>query len=179
MRGLVLLSVMSASACASACASGSAPPARPVAHTPTDPSSAGAAWDALVHELPGRWIAATEGGSVPVEFRVVAGQSALLETFGPPGRETVTAYHRDRGGLVATHYCAQGNQPRLRMRDGNAQRPRFVLADATGQDPGEPVMVELGFDLTPAGGFERVEVYRQPDGRLERTHWQYTPAPAP
>ncbi len=168
MRWLLLVTVIPACA--------SAPPARPVASTATD-ASAGAAWDALVEKLPGRWIATTPGGSVPVEFRVVAGQSTLLEIFGRPGRETVTAYHRDRGGLVATHYCAQGNQPRLRLRDGDARHPRFVLADLTGQDPGESVLVELGFDLAPAGGFERFEVYRQPDGSLERTPWRYTRAP--
>jgi hypothetical protein len=169
MRWLVLLSVIPACA--------SAPSAPPVESR--DSPSAGAAWDALVEQLPGRWIATTAGGSVPVEFRVVAGQSTLLEIFGRPGRETVTAYHRDRGGVVATHYCAQGNQPRLRMQDGDAQHPRFVLADVTGQNPGESVMVELGFDLAPAGGFERFEVYRQPDGSLERTPWRYTPAPTP
>lgn len=135
------------------------------------------AWAALGARLPGRWIATTEGATVPVELRFVSRQSVLLETFGNPGKETVTTYHADGADLVATHYCGQGNQPRLRMRSGDAQHPQLVLADVTGQDVGEPVLVELGFDLTVAGGFTRTEVYRQPDGKLERTVWTFAPAP--
>ena len=136
-----------------------------------------AAWDTLARRLPGRWLAIAEGASVPVEFRFVARQSVLLETFGNPGRETVTTYHADGTGLVATHYCAQGNQPRLRMAASDAQHPQLALVDVTGQDAGESVLVELSYDLTPAPGFERIEVYRQPDGTLERTVWKFAPAP--
>lgn len=142
-----------------------------------DPHHGPQAWEALGKRLPGRWIATTEGATVPVEFRFVSRQSVLLETFGNPGRETVTTYHADGSGLVATHYCGQGNQPRLRMRSGDAQHPHLALADVTGQDPDEPVLVELAFDLTPAGGFTRTEVYRQSDGKLERTVWSFAPAP--
>ena len=161
LRGLVLM----------LCACSAAAPVRTA--NPHGPQ----AWEALGKRLPGRWIATTEGATVPVEFRFVSRQSVLLETFGNPGRETVTTYHADGAGLVATHYCGQGNQPRLRMRSGDAQHPQLALADVTGQDAGEPVLVELGFDLTSAGGFTRTEVYRQSDGKLERTVWSFTRAP--
>jgi hypothetical protein len=141
-----------------------------------NPHGAGA-WEAIGKKLPGRWIATTDGATVPVEFRYVARESVLLETFGNPGRETVTTYHADGNGMVATHYCAQGNQPRLRMQSGDARHPHLALADVTGQDAGESVLVELSFDLTAEAGFERVEVYRQPDGKLERTVWKFAPAP--
>jgi hypothetical protein len=114
---------------------------------------------------------------VPVRFQVISGGSVVLETFGRPGRETATVYHLDGGSLVATHYCAQGNQPRLRLRDGDPRHLRFALADVTGQDPSEAVLVELHYDALATGGFERAEVYRRPDGSLERTAWHYAPAP--
>ena len=134
-------------------------------------------WEVIGKRLPGRWIATTDGATVPVEFRFVARDSVLLETFGNPGRETVTTYHADGKSMVATHYCAQGNQPRLRMQSGDAHHPHLALADVTGQDAGESVLVELAFDLTAETGFERVEVYRQPGGKLERTVWKFAPAP--
>lgn len=142
-----------------------------------DPVATAQAWATLEQRLPGRWIGTVDGTDVPVEFRIISGKSVLLETFGRPGRETITTYHLDDGDLVATHYCARGNQPRLRMRTGDARHPRLVLADVTGRDDGEPVLVELAYDLTPERGFERTEVYRQPDGKLERTVWRFAPAP--
>ena len=145
------------------------------------PAFAPAAWDVLIQRLPGRWIATTTTttgtSSVAVEFHLVSRQSVMLETFGSPGRQTTTVYHRDAGDLVATHYCAQGNQPRLRLHAGDALHPVLTFADATDLDAGESALVELSFDFTPAQGFDRVEVYRQPDGTLDRTAWQYRPAP--
>jgi hypothetical protein len=43
----------------------------------------------------------------------------------------VTMYHRDGAGLVATHYCSMGNQPRMRAADGDAKTIRFRFADIT------------------------------------------------
>lgn len=147
------------------------------AATPTAPVDARPGWAALQRSVPGRWIATTaDGASVPVEFHLIAGGSAMLETFGRAGHQTATTYHADGPGLVATHYCAQGNQPRLRAQTGDGRRVVLVMTDATGVDPGEAILVELSYDFA-ADGFMRVEVYRQPDGSLERTAWQYARAP--
>jgi hypothetical protein len=147
------------------------------AEPPGDPVEAPATWAALTQRLPGRWIGTTGTRSTPVEYRLIAGNSVLVETFGRPGHETKTTYHADRRGLMATHYCAQGNQPRLRMRAGGPRQLTFTLADVTGKDADEAVLVELDYDFTTAGGFDRIEVYRQPDGKLERTSWRFVPAP--
>lgn len=40
-------------------------------------------------------------------------------------------YHRDGAGLVATHYCSIGNQPRMRAADADAKTIRFRFADIT------------------------------------------------
>lgn len=163
-----------ASASAPAAASAAAPSAAPPAAAP---DFAPAAWDALRQRIPGKWIATTARSSVTTELRFIARQSALLELWGPPGRETATTYHPDGASLVATHYCAQGNQPRLRLTGGDALHPVLTLADSTDHADNEPMLVELSFDLSVPVGFDRVEIYRLPDGSLERTVWQLRPAP--
>ena len=129
-----------------------------------------ASWSDL-QLLAGTWTGSDGGRSVDVTFRPIARGSALAETFGSPGRETMTLYHADNGGLVATHYCAQGNQPRLRARQ-DGRRYVFTLADVTDLDRAEPHLVEMEIVLGD-GVFDRVEVYRAPDGTLERTRWHF------
>ena len=42
-------------------------------------------------------------------------------------------YHLDGDRLLATHYCPQGNQPRLKlMDDGDPKRLSFAFVDGTG-----------------------------------------------
>jgi len=112
-----------------------------------------------------------------VTFQRIANGTAILETFGPPGRQTALVYHRDGSCLVATHYCAQGNQPRLRTCAGDPAHPVLRLMDVTDRDPAEAVLVELAFDLSAPDAFERIEDYAQADGRHERTTFRYTRAP--
>lgn len=82
-----------------------------------------------------------------ISFDPVAADTALLETFGgPPGQPTLTVYHKDGTRILATHYCAQGNQPRLALQ-ANAQDKKglvFTYLDATNlNDPADPHLVEL------------------------------------
>jgi hypothetical protein len=128
-----------------------------------------------MQRLAGAWTGTTDGGStVEIVVRPISRDSALAETFGSTeGRQTMTLYHADGGGLVATHYCGQGNQPRLRATAIERDRIVFEQDDVTDLDPGEPHLVafELAF---AADSFDRVEVYRRPDGTLERTTWHFT-----
>ena len=112
--------------------------AAPVARAPATPSPDPQAWTTLQRELAGRWIATTGDAQVPVEFKMMANRTVVLELFGAHGGKTVTTYHQDGTGVVATHYCAQGNQPRLRLRGGDGDKLVFALADATGQDAASP-----------------------------------------
>jgi hypothetical protein len=82
--------------------------------------------------LAGEWVAAEDNemvkkGELVARYAVTAGGSAVVETVFP-GREheMVTVYHADGPDLVLTHYCIEGNQPRMRAR--NAQGPRFDFA---------------------------------------------------
>ncbi|MFO0612379.1 MAG: hypothetical protein U0414_07320 [Polyangiaceae bacterium] len=134
------------------------------------------AWPRLRDRLAGVWHGTTgEGGAVDVTYAPIAGGSALAETFGGPTRATMTLFHPDHGGLVATHYCAQGNQPRLRAVAVEPDALRFAEADITDLDPEESHLVELDLEFG-AEGFDRVEDYRGPDGAVERTRWHFVRA---
>ena len=122
--------------------------------------------------LAGDWEATTVRGSlVQVSYRTVSAKSALVETFAAgSGSETLTLYHLDGPNLIATHYCAQGNQPRLRLEPGSTKAIfPFAFHDATNlADPGASHLVHLKLRLTDAGHLERTEVYSK-DGKEEVT----------
>ena len=69
--------------------------------------------------LAGQWTMIGGDGSVAVTYRVTAGGSAVIETLFPGAAyEMVTVYTIDDGALVLTHYCAEGNQPRMKAVTG-------------------------------------------------------------
>jgi hypothetical protein len=132
-------------------------------------------WQTLAQLLPGTWAGTTDdGATVAVAFRVISKGSALAETFGTAGRETMTLYHPDHGDIVATHYCGQGNAPRLRVTSASARKVVFRQVDVTDLDRDEASLVEMEIELAPDGrSFERIEVYRDANGALERTRWRF------
>ena len=77
-------------------------------------------------KLAGEWVgkAGPSGGQMmdaTVTYRVTANGSAVMETLFPgASEEMVTMYTVDKGGLVLTHYCAAGNQPRMMARKSAA-----------------------------------------------------------
>lgn len=137
------------------------------------------AWPRIRDRLVGTWHGTTvAGAAVDVTYRAIAGGSALAETFGGPTRVTMTLFHPDHGGLVATHYCAQGNQPRLRAVAVQPNVLRFAEADVTDLDPDEAHLVELGLEFG-ADGFDRVEDYRSANGAIEQTRWHFVRVATP
>lgn len=69
-------------------------------------------------KLAGTWTAETkEMGATSVTYRVTAANSTVMETIMPgTPHEMVTMYHLDGDDLVLTHYCALGNQPRMKAQ---------------------------------------------------------------
>ena len=63
-----------------------------------------------------------------ISYKLISRDSALVETFGDPaGQVTETVYHLDGNNLMATHYCAQGNQQRLRMQPKHRQHQSLCI----------------------------------------------------
>lgn len=92
--------------------------------------------------LAGEWVAAEDGemvekGTLVARYEVTAGGSAVVETIFPgTPHEMVTVYHSDGEDVVLTHYCLEGNQPRMRARGAGAgERVDFAFDGGTNIDP--------------------------------------------
>ena len=90
--------------------------------------------------LAGEWIDADGAlgmkDQVAVTYRVTGAGSAVVETlFAGTPHEMVTVYHRDGSDLVLTHYCAAGNQPRMRAKTTDGRRLIFDFDGGTNVDP--------------------------------------------
>lgn len=102
-------------------------------NTPELPS---AAFDKL-KSLAGEWEGkAIEGGKeIPATatFRLVSDGSALMNILAPgTPHEMVTMFHMDGSDLLATHYCAAHNQPRMRaVPTSDPNVVAFEFKDAT------------------------------------------------
>jgi len=91
--------------------------------------------------LVGEWVAAEDGemmkkGDLVARYALTAAGTALVETVFPgSAHEMVTVYHADGGDLVLTHYCMEGNQPRMRARNAAPPRFDFQFDGGTSLDP--------------------------------------------
>lgn len=108
-----------------------------------------AAFDRLA-KLVGEWKAEATGSGEPaatIQYRLTAGGTAVMETMFPgTNHEMISVYHRDGENLLMTHYCAIGNQPRLRL-DRRASRPdvlEFVFDGGTNLDPAKDGHIHSG-----------------------------------
>ena len=62
--------------------------------------------------LEGRWHSTT--GKTAVNYGLMANGSTIVETWTmSPTRQSMTVYTMDGDRMIATHYCPQGNAPRL------------------------------------------------------------------
>lgn len=96
--------------------------------------------------LAGTWEGDVEGKrQTAVVSKVTSNGSVFCETMLPGSdHEMTNMYHMDGDTLVLTHYCAIGNQPRMRCTGQKAPNV-FVFAydDATNVAPGQMYMGEM------------------------------------
>ena len=125
---------------------------------------AASSFDAMA-TLVGTWRpAGTAASALRVRFSLTAAGTVLVEEWRRAGRpHSLTLYHRDGAGLIATHYCPQGNQPRLQLVSPIVGRVlRFAFRDATDLDADqEAFLTDLAFDLSNPALVVRREAYRQ------------------
>jgi hypothetical protein len=114
-------------------------------------------------QLVGQWKGKTaEGRTIAVSYRLTAGDTVLMETWTlSTSRESLTLYHLDGEDLLATHYCPQGNQPRLRfISSKNGGRLAFGFRDGTNLQAGGGFhQHSFWIRFLPNGSFERSETY--------------------
>jgi len=85
-----------------------------------------------------------------VTYRLTGAGSALVETQGPGTQhEMVSVYHLDGDDLRMTHYCAAGNQPRMKLDRANSAPDHliFVFDGGTNLDPQKDLHIH-GLEIT-------------------------------
>lgn len=97
-----------------------------------------------------------------LKYHLISHDSALVEVYGDPAKQTTeTIYHRDGKNLLATHYCARGNQPRLNAIQASAKNSlEFTFKDITNlSNKNDPHMVRMKFTFIDKDHFQKEEVY--------------------
>lgn len=116
-------------------------------------STSRAAFDRL-KALAGTWEMTDDKGQKQVAsvFRVTSAGSVVCETMFPGSpHEMTNMYHADGDGVVVTHYCAQGNQPRMRAAGFDGQSIHFTFLDCTNlKSAGAERMSDLTLTLPDA-----------------------------
>jgi hypothetical protein len=91
--------------------------------------------------LAGEWVAAEDGemvkkGQLVARYRVTAGGTAVVEELFPGQHHAMdTVYYMDGKELVLTHYCMNGNQPRMRAKGGSSSTVEFAFDGGSNIDP--------------------------------------------
>jgi hypothetical protein len=91
------------------------------------------------------------GKPVHITYTVTAAGSVVMEAIDPgTDHSMITMYHKDGDRLMMTHYCAAGNQPRMRAEKtaADARTIRFAMVDATNlAKPTDGHMVRLALTM--------------------------------
>lgn len=101
--------------------------------------------------LVGSWKGSAEEGGKQMptnaRFQVIADDSALMGWLNErTGDEMVTMFHPDGAELMATHYCAAHNQPRMVLvRGGDPNKLVFKFKDGTNIGRGDGHMNRITF----------------------------------
>ena len=101
--------------------------------------------------LAGKWAGTAEEGGKEMptnaHFQLIADGSALMGWLNEGiADEMVTIFHPDGSDLMATHYCAAHNQPRMVLvPDGDTNKLVFKFKDGTNIDPEAGHMNQVAF----------------------------------
>jgi hypothetical protein len=86
--------------------------------------------------LVGVWTGVQDGIDITVTYTLTANGSTLMEEFRPEkGAVMMTMFSVDGDHLIATHYCAAGNQPQMAtagITEGQNKALVFSLVRVTG-----------------------------------------------
>ena len=112
--------------------------------------------------LAGDWRSTREGSATVVNYRMVANGTTLVETWTmSPTRQSMTVYTLDGDRLLATHYCPQGNAPRLQLTHTDAEGAHhFLFLDGANlQDPAGFHEHAFRIGVDASGTITRSETY--------------------
>lgn len=101
-------------------------------------------------KLAGTWVEADKDGKptdkVVSVIKLTGGGSVVHETLFPgEAMEMVSVYHLDKGELVMTHYCALGNQPKMKADPKSPKDTiKFDFVGGTNLDPAKDMHMHGG-----------------------------------
>lgn len=105
-----------------------------------------------VKALEGKWQMQDDDGKKELAsvFQVSSNGHVVREIMFPGSpHEMTNVYHMDGKDLVMTHYCAIGNQPRMRATGASGNRIDFAFDSATNHtSPKQSVMHEMSLEIT-------------------------------
>jgi hypothetical protein len=130
--------------------------------------AANPAWDKL-KTLVGKWKGTYTGAEGTSEGRLsyalVSNGTSLMETMNSSHDEDmVTMYHVDGNRILATHYCAMGNQPRMAAPglSADGKTLAFAFVDASNvSDPDGGIMRSLVIRFQDADHFSQDWTWRE------------------
>ncbi len=86
---------------------------------------------------------AQEDIPITLEYKLISDGSALVEHSNEDGVEMMTAFADQSGELLATHYCALGNQPKMTVSDSTDSSVSFSTnRKLSGLDPANDSFVD-------------------------------------
>jgi hypothetical protein len=138
------------------------------------------AWEKM-KSLVGDWEGTMAHGDmnmpVKVSYSLVSGGTSLMERMDAPDHsEMITMYYPDGSRVMMTHYCSEGNQPRMRAQAAAAADPKslaFDFVDATGLlSPNAEHMRKLVVKFDDADHFTQEWTHRR-DGKEETGVFKY------
>lgn len=139
-----------------------------------------AAFDEL-KKLAGEWEAEWEGRDygpadkpVIVRYEVTADGTVVSEisAAGTP-EEMTTQYTVDHGDLVVSHFCALGNQPKMKLNKGGGSKGKklgFAKASVGNLKPNVPYMVLISVNQVSETQLETVWQTRTGNDKVGGTH---------
>jgi hypothetical protein len=132
--------------------------------------------------LVGKWKAKTEKGfDAYIYFESVSNGTAVHERFIDEGDKVhsniVTVYFRDKEALMANHFCAMGNQPRLRTTQiaADLSEMTFSLLDITNlKTPEAAHMYKVTYKFQDPNHMATIWTMRQggKDVYVETLNWE-------
>jgi len=132
-------------------------------------------WKKLT-SLVGSWQGTNEGRPVSVTYTLVSNGTALMENLnGGHDADMITMYTPDGAVLLATHYCAAGNQPRMRAKaSADGKSIDFQFVDASNVKDSSEVMQRLVVTFIDASHFHQQWTSRGKDGKDHTSLFVFT-----
>ena len=146
------------------------------------PAPSSTEWNQL-RSLVGEWQGtADDGGTMfdaSAEVRMTGGGSAIEHVLGKDTpHEMVTMFHPDGPTLMATHYCASHNQPRMQMVPASAPNQiAFRFKDGTNIGPGDGHMVGLIITFVDANHHDETWAYEDKGKEMPGAVFHFTRKP--